>query len=115
MAKHQTKTKMTRAEAGRLGGMTTKKRHGIEHYRAAGKKGGQAVKAKYGTAHLSQLGKKGFQGLRRRFGYAGGSGRGALIWLERTGKLPRETPDQAAREQAAFEELIDRILDSVRS
>ena len=31
--------KMTKAEAGRIGGMTTKKRHGIEHFRAAGKKG----------------------------------------------------------------------------
>jgi hypothetical protein len=31
--------KMSKAEAGRLGGKTTKKRHGIEHYRAAGRKG----------------------------------------------------------------------------
>jgi hypothetical protein len=31
--------KMSKAEAGRIGGKTTKKRHGIEHYRAAGRKG----------------------------------------------------------------------------
>ena len=36
MKKHK---KLTKAEAGRIGGMTTKKRHGIEHYRAIGKQG----------------------------------------------------------------------------
>jgi general stress protein YciG len=35
--------KMSMAEAGRIGGMTTKKRHGIEHFRAIGRKGFQAT------------------------------------------------------------------------
>jgi len=40
MKKHK---KLTKAEAGRIGGMTTKKRHGIEHFRAIGRKGFQAT------------------------------------------------------------------------
>jgi general stress protein YciG len=40
MKKHR---KLTKAEAGRIGGMTTKKRHGIEHFRAIGRKGFQAT------------------------------------------------------------------------
>lgn len=35
--------KMTKAQAGRIGGMTTRKRHGIEHFRAIGRKGFQAT------------------------------------------------------------------------
>jgi general stress protein YciG len=41
------KKKMSKAEAGRIGGRTTKKRHGIEHYRQAGKKGFQATVSRH--------------------------------------------------------------------
>jgi hypothetical protein len=37
MAKRRRK-KLSKAEAGRIGGRATRKRHGIEHYRAAGRK-----------------------------------------------------------------------------
>lgn len=36
--------KMTMAEAGRKGGMTTKQRHGHEYYVGIGKKGGAKVR-----------------------------------------------------------------------
>ena len=39
--------KMSKAEAGRIGGRTTKKRHGIEHYRQAGKKGFMVTVARH--------------------------------------------------------------------
>ena len=38
--------KLTKAEAGRLGGNTTKRRHGTEHYRRAGKLGFLATVAR---------------------------------------------------------------------
>src|SRR5262249_33298935 len=41
------KKKLTKAEAGRLGGDQTKRRHGIEHYREAGRKGFMATCARH--------------------------------------------------------------------
>ena len=38
---------MSKAEAGRIGGRATKKRHGIEHYRAAGRKGFMVTVARH--------------------------------------------------------------------
>jgi hypothetical protein len=46
MAKKRRK-KLSKAEAGRIGGRTTKRRHGIEHYRAAGKKGFMVTVARH--------------------------------------------------------------------
>ena len=47
-----TSRKMTRAEAGRLGGQTTRERHGTDHYGRIGKvggmKGGNTTKKRYG-------------------------------------------------------------------
>ena len=60
--------KLTKAEAGRLGGKATVK--------------------KYGPEHMRTIGKAGFRGVRRKFGFMGGSGRGALRWLNRQGKIP---------------------------
>jgi hypothetical protein len=39
--------KLSKAEAGRIGGRATRKRHGIEHYRAAGKKGFMVTVARH--------------------------------------------------------------------
>jgi general stress protein YciG len=59
----QRRTKMTRAEAGRKGGMTTKKRHGDEFFsrigRKGGRKGGEATKRKYGKRFYREIGRKG--------------------------------------------------------
>lgn len=57
------KRKMTRAEAGRKGGLTTKQRHGDDHFskigRLGGKKGGEATKQRYGVEFYQQIGRKG--------------------------------------------------------
>jgi hypothetical protein len=73
----KTPRKLTKSEAGRLGGMTTKERHGIEHYRAAGKLG--------------------FEALAKRFGYAGGARKGAVLWLQGRGKVQPVRPATAAQ------------------
>ena len=67
----------------------------------AGRKGGKATVRKYGTEHMRSIGKAGFAALRRKFGFMGGSGRGAIRWLNRNGKLPvrGDYPD------SLFEEL----------
>ena len=55
--------KMSRAEAGRKGGMTTKQRHGQEFFgrigRIGGKKGGDTTKKRYGVEFYQRIGRKG--------------------------------------------------------
>jgi general stress protein YciG len=55
--------KMTRAEAGRKGGRTTKERYGEEHFgrigKIGGKKGGETTKRRYGSEFYQQIGRKG--------------------------------------------------------
>ena len=55
--------KMTRSEAGRKGGLSTKQRHGGEYFseigRMGGKKGGEATKQRYGVEFYAQIGRKG--------------------------------------------------------
>lgn len=55
--------KMSRAEAGRKGGLSTKKRYGEGYFseigRMGGKKGGESTKKKYGVEFYQQIGRKG--------------------------------------------------------
>ena len=55
--------KMSRAEAGRKGGLTTKRRYGDEFFgrigRIGGKKGGDTTKRRYGVEFYQQIGRKG--------------------------------------------------------
>jgi uncharacterized protein len=55
--------KMSRAEAGRKGGLTTKTRHGPEFFgrigRIGGKKGGDTTKKRYGIEFYQTIGRKG--------------------------------------------------------
>lgn len=55
--------KMTRAEAGRKGGLRTKERHGQDYFgrigRLGGKKGGEATKQRYGVEFYRSIGRKG--------------------------------------------------------
>lgn len=55
--------KMTRAEAGRRGGLSTKQRYGGEHFsrigRMGGKKGGESTKRRYGIDFYKRIGRKG--------------------------------------------------------
>ncbi|MDP9340953.1 MAG: hypothetical protein M3Q23_02350 [Actinomycetota bacterium] len=55
--------RMSRAEAGRKGGLTTKNRYGPEFFgrigRIGGKKGGDTTKKRYGIEFYQQIGRKG--------------------------------------------------------
>ncbi len=55
--------KMSRADAGRKGGKTTKERYGDEHFgrigRIGGKKGGETTKNRYGSEFYQKIGRKG--------------------------------------------------------
>lgn len=55
--------KMSRAEAGRKGGLSTKQRYGGNYFseigRMGGKKGGESTKQKYGLEFYQQIGRKG--------------------------------------------------------
>ena len=55
--------KMSRAEAGRKGGRTTKERYGDEHFgkigRIGGKKGGETTKQRYGSEFYQKIGRIG--------------------------------------------------------
>jgi hypothetical protein len=54
------KAKLTRAEAGRLGGLKTRELYGSKHYKDIGKqggaKGGAVTKQKYGSEHYRRIG-----------------------------------------------------------
>jgi general stress protein YciG len=56
-------SRMSRAEAGRKGGMTTKQRYGPEFFgkigKIGGKKGGDTTKRRYGVEFYQQIGRKG--------------------------------------------------------
>jgi general stress protein YciG len=56
-------TKMSRSEAGRKGGLTTKTRYGEDFFgkigRIGGKKGGETTKRRYGVEFYQQIGRKG--------------------------------------------------------
>lgn len=58
-----TPAKMSRAEAGRIGGKTTKERYGDEHFgkigRIGGKKGGETTKRRYGSEFYQKIGRIG--------------------------------------------------------
>lgn len=55
--------RMSRAEAGRLGGMKTKERHGEDHFRrigrSGGSKGGATTRDRYGVDHYKKIGSLG--------------------------------------------------------
>ena len=63
MEETQDRKKMSRAEAGRKGGQTTKARYGEEHFgrigRIGGKKGGETTKQRYGTEFYQKIGRIG--------------------------------------------------------
>ena len=59
----QDSRKMSRAEAGRKGGQTTKQRYGDEHFgrigKIGGKKGGETTKQRYGSEFYREIGRIG--------------------------------------------------------
>ena len=62
-ADEQSSRKMSRAEAGRKGGQTTKQRYGDEHFgrigKIGGKKGGETTKQRYGSEFYREIGRIG--------------------------------------------------------
>ena len=60
---HNDNNKMSRAEAGRKGGLSTKQRYGGDHFsrigRLGGKKGGESTKRRYGVEFYQRIGRKG--------------------------------------------------------
>jgi uncharacterized protein len=57
--KTQQRHKMTREEAGRLGGEKVARERGPEFYRQIGKKGGEKVAEQRGSEFYREIGKKG--------------------------------------------------------
>jgi general stress protein YciG len=76
-------TKLTKAEAGRLGGLQTKRRHGRQHYQEAGRKGGKATLETHGTEHMRRISQAGFTATCER--HYGGDRRAMLNELIRRG------------------------------
>ncbi len=72
-----TARKLSRAEAGRLGGLRTRELYGTGHYKSIGKqggaKGGAATKKKYGTEHYRRIGS--LRGKRSRQAEGDGAGK----------------------------------------
>ena len=77
------KKKLTKAEAGRLGGLQTKRRHGRQHFQQAGRKGGQATLETHGREHMRRIGQAGFTATCNR--HYGGDRRAMLNELIRRG------------------------------
>ena len=69
-AKDQT-GRLTVGEAGRLGGLSTLARHGVDHYRKAGRKGQARFNAQFSKAQRSLWGATGGRPRRLRLGDMG--------------------------------------------
>jgi general stress protein YciG len=82
----QPRTKLTKAEAGRLGGLRTKQRHGRPHFQQAGRKGGRATVATHGKEHMAEIGRRGFSRLAGRIGCYR-SRKAAVQFLQAQGRL----------------------------
>jgi hypothetical protein len=110
--------KLTKAEAGRLGGLRTKQRHGTEHYRCAGRKGAAALLAKYGPEHYRKIGKAGFLALAIRIGLWNPrdvqSGRSrAIDFLSRSGKMKPRWKQYTEEELAAMDAWVDATFQEI--
>ena len=118
MAAQQPERKLTKAEAGRLGGLRTKAKHGSEHFRRAGSLGGKALLAKYGPEHYRKIGKAGFLALAIRIGLWNPrdvqSGRSrAIDFLSRQGKLKPRWRQFTAEELAAMDAWVDQTFEAI--
>ena len=58
--------KMTRQEAGRMGGEKVARERGIEFYRKIGRKGGEKVAEERGSKFFSEIGRRGGETRRNR-------------------------------------------------
>ena len=118
MAEQQLERKLTKAEAGRLGGLRTKEKHGTEHFRRAGSLGGKALLQKYGPEHYRKIGKAGFLALAIRIGLWNPrdvqSGRSrAIDFLSRQGKLKPRWRQYTPEELAAMDAWVDETFEAM--
>jgi hypothetical protein len=93
--------KMTKAEAGRLGGLQTKQKHGSAHFQQAGRKGGHATHEAHGTKHMAAIGRRGFSALAGRIGCSR-SRKAAVQFLQAQGRLTGFPIDAVVRALAAI-------------
>ena len=110
--------KLTKAEAGRLGGLRTKQRHGTAHFRRAGSLGAKSVLAKYGTEHYRKIGKAGFLALAIRIGLWNPrdvqSGRSrAIDFLSSKGRLKPRWKQYTAEELAAMDAWVEETFEAI--
>lgn len=80
--------RLSPAERGRLGGLTTARRHGREHMAAIGRRGGLATVTQHGRAHMSRIGRSGFEATCQ--GYWQGDRRAFADWLARMGQATQD-------------------------
>jgi hypothetical protein len=106
----QPKQKLTKAEAGRLGGLQTKAKHGAEHFRRAGQLGAQATLRTHGKEHMAAIGRKGFRALAGRIGCYR-SRKAAVEFLQAKGRLTVFPIDAVVKALAAIPVDPDRPLD----
>jgi len=66
--------KMTREEAGRIGGQKVARERGSEFYRQIGRKGGEKVAEQRGSEFYREIGKKGGESRGRTTGTKGSRG-----------------------------------------
>lgn len=81
---------LTVREIGRLGGLTTLSRHGIDHYRKAGRKGQAKLAVRFGKAQRSRWGAMG--GRPKKLRLSGAGGEEAIIMKGGMGARPIECP-----------------------
>lgn len=76
--KSEQKRKLTRQEAGRIGGEKVARERGPEFYRAIGKKGGERVAEQRGSEFYREIGRKGGESRgNKTAGAVGGLGKSA--------------------------------------
>ncbi len=74
--KSEEKRKLTRQEAGRIGGQKVAKERGPEFYRRIGRKGGEKVAAQRGSEFYREIGRRGGESRgNRTVGTKGASGK----------------------------------------
>lgn len=86
--------KLSKAEAGRLGGAATVERHGPEHMRQIGALGGAATVERHGPEHMARIGARGFRAYAEA--HHNGCAERAVFALRKAGRPGTEQWKQAA-------------------
>jgi hypothetical protein len=114
----ETPKKLTKAEAGRLGGLKTKERHGSEHFRRAGALGAKALLERHGLEHYRKIGKAGFLALAKRIGlwnahdYDSGRAR-AIRFLNERGRMKPRWKQYTDEELAAMDVEVEALFEQM--